>query len=115
GELVHRFREQVCLEVAAGRVRGGEEIQHHRPALERRGQVVGERIAGEVGGRRERGRLVAGLQRGQCRGGQQDREGDAAGGQLGQGVHGGLRGLVTARLYANPPGRRLRDVARGGL
>src|SRR3546814_18172077 len=57
-ELVDRLREQRGLQVAAGRVRGGEEVDHKRALFQRIGQLEGERLASQVGRGRGEGRRV---------------------------------------------------------
>src|SRR3546814_5991352 len=72
--LVDRLREQRGLQVAAGRVRGGEEVDHHRALFQRIGQLEGERLASQVGRGAEVGCGRAGLERGERGRGQRSEE-----------------------------------------
>jgi undecaprenyl-diphosphatase len=88
-ELVDGHREEMRLQVAASSVGGGKEVDHHRPLLERIGELERKRLAGKVGGRGEIGRLRALLQCGDRRrgegGGGDERERER--GELGRRFH----------------------------
>src|SRR5690606_11743449 len=74
-----RLREQRGLDVAAGRVRGREEVEHDRPVAQRVGQRILEGLARQPRGRGEVRCRIAWLQGGlglERAGGRQRQDGE---------------------------------------